>query len=81
MSKTIKTVFVLIGVLVLCLVVWAVFFGNTLGTAWNAVAGAINTAWNAVVGGDEDIAGEWDSPGGNANVGEQASNAAGATVI
>ena len=82
MKKTIVNVFLVIGVLVLALLIWAVFFGNSLGTAWNAVAGQINTAWSTVVGGSEPVVNEWSVDGGHtqANVSDQAANAGGATI-
>ena len=82
MKKTIASVFLLIGVLVLCLLIWAVFFNNSLGTAWNAVQSQINTAWNAVVGGNQQIVSEWDdvNTGGAANVTAQASSAGQANI-
>lgn len=82
MKKTIRNVFLVIGVLVLCLLLWAVFFNGSLQAAWNAVAGQINTGWNAVAGDGTKVVDDWDdlNPGGNANVADQASNAGGVEI-
>lgn len=81
MSKTIKSVFIIIGVLVLCLAVWAVFFspGGLLSEAWNGVAQQVNTGWNAVTGEDDGVMNDWNA-NGNANVAQQADNATNGTL-
>lgn len=71
MTGTIKKVFLVIGVLVLCLVVWGVFFGGALGKLWDGMAGQFNDGWKSIAGEDaDDIVGEW-SDGGKATVGDQ----------
>lgn len=78
MKKTIRNVFLIIGVLVLCLLIWAVFFNNSLEAAWNSVRQPINNAWNAIVGGGDDVIQDWDGANeglnGGANVDNQINN-------
>jgi hypothetical protein len=64
MSKTIKKVFLIIGMLVLCFLVWSMFFndGGILKIGYNAVATGINSAWHNISGNDE-IVPEWGDNG------------------
>lgn len=70
MTGTIKKVFLVIGVLVLCLIIWGVFFGGALGNLWNATGEQLNHGWQKVTGEDGNIVQEWNA-GGNATVGDQ----------
>lgn len=59
MTKTIRKVFLIIGVLVLCLVVWVFVFNNGLKFLYNAVRSPINSAWNAITATSDDLLPEW----------------------
>lgn len=50
--KPITKVFLVIGALVLCLVVWGLFFndGGVLQTAWNALVTPVNNTWSSITG-------------------------------
>lgn len=48
--KTIVTVFVILGVVVLCLVVWFFVFNNGVSTIYNGVQSVVNGAWHDVAG-------------------------------
>lgn len=50
--KPIKKVFLVIATLVLCLVLWGLFFndGGVLQTGWNAMVKPVNTTWQGIVG-------------------------------
>ena len=52
MKKTIITVFMIIGVLVLGLIVWSLFFseGGVLQSGWNAVVNQVNSTWQRLTG-------------------------------
>lgn len=50
MKKAIIAVFGIIGVLVLCFLVWAMVFKGGLAQGWNAIAGQINGAWETITG-------------------------------
>lgn len=71
MTGTIKKVFLVIGVLVLCLIIWGVFFGGALGNLWNAAGGELNKGWEKITGDtDTQLVEDWDAEG-NATVGDQ----------
>lgn len=70
MSGTIKKVFLVIGVLVLCLIIWGVFFGGALGNLWNVAGGEINKGWTKITGEEESIIEGWNADG-KATVGDQ----------
>ena len=74
MNKTVKTVFLLIGTLVLIFIVWQLVFndGGILKTGYNAMADGINTQWAKVAGSGKTILATW---GSNA-----ASNGTGFTI-
>lgn len=63
MSKTVKTVFLLIGTLVAIFIVWQLVFndGGILKTGYNAMAKGINKQWAKVAGSGETILAEWGS--------------------
>ena len=69
MSKTVLTVFGIIGAAVLALVVWQLVFndGGIIKTAWNAVAGAVNTQWQKVGGKDSTLLPTWGTTSGTYN--------------
>ena len=74
MNKTIVKVFVIIGILVLALLVWALVFGGGLSTVYSAVVSQINKVWQGVTGDNQAslVSGEW-NPEGN-NIGEAYDN-------
>lgn len=74
MKKTIRNVFLVIGVLVLCLMIWAIFFNNSLEAAWNSIRQPINNAWNSIVGGGEDVVQDWDGANEGLNGGATVNN-------
>lgn len=61
MTKTVKKVFLIIGALVLCLLVWAVFFTDDgiLVTAYNGIAKGINGVWENISGNNDPLIPEW----------------------
>ena len=63
MSKTVKTVFLLIGLLVLIFIVWQLVFndGGILKTGYNAMAKGINDQWAKVAGSGQTILATWDN--------------------
>ena len=72
MSGTIKKVFIVIGVLVLCLIIWSVFFSGALGQLWTGMASQLNDGWHTVAGDDaSDIINEEFNTHDNATVGDQ----------
>lgn len=69
MKSTIAKVFLIIGVLVLCLLVWALFFndGGILENGWNGMAEQINTTWKKITGSSEGVVPEWETGNNNVN--------------
>lgn len=61
MSKTVKKVFIIIGVLVLCLLVWALFFTDDgiLITAYNSIAEGVNGVWTNISGSTKALIPTW----------------------
>ena len=61
MSKTVKKVFIIIGVLVLCLLVWALFFTDDgiLITAYNGIAESVNGVWTNISGSTKALITTW----------------------
>ena len=61
MSKTVKKVFIIIGALVLCLLVWSLFFteDGILVTAYNGIASGVNGIWENISGSDDQLIPEW----------------------
>ena len=81
MKKTLITVFLIIGALVLVLLVWELFFANDgiLHQGYNALATGVNTVFTNFTGGDPAVDGLlpiWD--GGNN--GQYADNDDGGTI-
>lgn len=71
MNKTVKTVFLLIGLLVLIFLIWQLVFndGGIIKTGYNAIANGINGQWEKVAGDGQKILPLWDETDadGNAN--------------
>lgn len=61
MNKTIVKVFVILGILVLALLVWAFVFGNGLETIFNAIIAPINGIYRDMIGGNasDSLIPEW----------------------
>lgn len=61
MNKTVKSVFVLIGLLVGIFIAWQLIFndGGILKTGYNSMANGINKQWEKVAGSGETILAEW----------------------
>ncbi len=55
MKKGIVTVFIVIGILVLGLIIWAVVFNGGFQQAFEAVANTINGIWGGLVGDDSQL--------------------------
>lgn len=72
MNKTVKKVFMLIGLLVLIFLIWQLVFndGGIVKTAYNALAKGINGQWEKVSGSKELIP-EWDSSDAEQNANGQ----------
>lgn len=69
MSKTVKTVFLIIGLLVLIFLVWQLVFndGGILKTGYNAMAKGINAQWAKVAGSNQTILATWGSDNADDN--------------
>lgn len=66
MKKTIITVFIILGILVLALLIWAfVFNGGGLPAIMNGVIRPINTIYQNMTGGSDSLIPEWNQ--GSAN--------------
>lgn len=63
MNKTVKKVFLLIGLLVLIFLGWQIVFndGGIVATAYNAIATGINNQWEKVAGDDERLLPLWEN--------------------
>lgn len=61
MNKTVKKVFLLIGLLVLIFLIWQLVFnkGGIVRTVYKAMADGINDQWRKVAGGDHNLLPEW----------------------
>lgn len=68
MNKTVKKVFLLIGLLVLIFLIWQIVFndGGIVKTVYNAMAGGINKQWEKVSGSKKLIP-LWDETNANKN--------------
>lgn len=62
MNKTVKKVFLLIGLLVLIFLIWQLVFnkGGIIKTGYNAIAKGINGQWAKVAGNGQKILPLWD---------------------
>ena len=69
MNKTVKTVFVLIGLLVLIFLIWQLFFNDNgiLVTGYNALADGINGQWEKVAGQGQQILPQWGGTSADSN--------------
>lgn len=63
MNKTVKTVFLLIGTLVLIFLIWQLVFndGGIVKTIYNSFANGVNKQWVKVAGTGEKILPAWGS--------------------
>lgn len=63
MNKTVKKVFMLIGVLVAIFIVWQLVFndGGILKTMYNSIANGINGQWAKIAGSGQELLPEWNS--------------------
>lgn len=63
MSKTVRKVFLILGTLVLCFLVWQLVFnkGGIIRTGYNALADVVNTQYAKAAGKDKTILATWDS--------------------
>ena len=61
MNKTVKKVFMLIGLLVIIFLAWQLVFNNggILMTAYNSIANGINVQWAKVAGGTQTLLPMW----------------------
>lgn len=65
--KPITKVFLVIGALALCLILWVWVFdgGGILTTAYNAAAGVVNDVWQNITGTSDDLLPELESTDDN----------------
>lgn len=76
MKKTIITVFIILGILVLALLIWAfVFNGGGLPAIMNGIIKPINSIYMSMTGGSDSLIPEWNQ--GSANDISEANNNAG----
>lgn len=63
MNKTVKKVFMLIGLLVIIFIAWQLVFnkGGILRTMYNSIANGINTQWAKVAGTGQELLPAWTS--------------------
>lgn len=61
MNKTVKKVFMLIGVLVIIFIAWQLIFnkGGILKTMYNSIANGINGQWAKVAGSGQELLPVW----------------------
>lgn len=69
MNKTVKTVFLLIGILVLIFLIWQLVFndGGIIKTGYNAIADGINGQWEKAAGAGSTILPKWDDTAADDN--------------
>ena len=69
MNKTVKNVFVLIGILVGIFIAWQLIFndGGILKTGYNSMANGINKQWEKVAGSGETILAVWTDSNSTSN--------------
>lgn len=67
MNKTVKTVFMLIGVIVLIFIIWQLVFndGGIVKTIYNAFVDGVNGQWAKVAGDGKQLIPEWGSTDDN----------------
>lgn len=63
MNKTVKKVFMLIGVLVAIFIAWQLIFndGGILKTMYNSIANGINGQWAKIAGSGQELLPAWNS--------------------
>lgn len=63
MNKTVKKVFMLIGLLVIIFLAWQLIFnkGGILKTVYNSIANGINGQWAKVAGNTQTLLPEWNN--------------------
>lgn len=63
MSKTVRKVFLILGTLVLCFLVWQLVFnkGGIIRTGYNSLADIVNTQYAKAAGKDQTILARWES--------------------
>lgn len=73
MNKTVKTVFLLIGTLVLIFLIWQVVFkdGGIVKTVYDSMVNGINGQWEKVAGTGEKILPNWGDTGADTGSKEQ----------
>ncbi len=59
MNKTIVKVFVILGILVLALLIWAFVFGNGIASIVDAVGTPINNIYKAISGNTQPLIPKW----------------------
>lgn len=61
MNKTVKKVFMLIGLLVIIFLAWQLIFndGGILKTIYNSIANGINGQWAKVAGSEQTLLPQW----------------------
>lgn len=69
MNKTVKKVFMLIGVLVAIFIAWQLIFndGGILRTMYNSVANGINGQWAKIAGSGQELLPTWNSSTATSN--------------
>lgn len=69
MNKTVKKVFILIGLLVGIFLAWQLIFndGGILKTMYNSAANGINGQWAKVAGSNQTILAKWGSNNADSN--------------
>lgn len=69
MNKTVKKVFMLIGLLVIIFIAWQLIFndGGILRTMYNGIANGINGQWAKVAGSDQELLPVWDASTATSN--------------
>ena len=69
MNKTVKKVFMLIGLLVIIFIAWQLIFndGGILKTMYNSICNGINQQWVKVAGSGQTLLPTWGSSNATAN--------------
>lgn len=69
MNKTVKKVFMLIGLLVIIFIAWQLIFNDTgiLHTMYNSIANGINKQWAKVAGSGQELLPVWDAKAATSN--------------
>ena len=74
MNKTVKKVFLLLGILVAIFLGWQLIFsdGGILKTGYNAMANGVNTQYEKIAGDGETLLSNWDAADGSSDDGDGA---------